>query len=145
MTAFLLDVNVLITLMWPAHEGHTDVQSWFRRRAEEGWATCPFTQAGFVRIMSNPAFSRDAVSAQEAVRVLEANVQHPSHQFWADEISFTQAVMRFGKRLEGHRQVTDAYLLGLAMHKKGRLVTLDRGVLTLLPAKSSEREFVEVL
>jgi toxin-antitoxin system PIN domain toxin len=145
MTAFLLDVNVLIALMWPAHEGHTEVQSWFRQKSGEGWATCPFTQAAFVRIISNPAFSRDAVTPQEAMKILGTNVKHTSHRFWADEISFVQAAAPFAQRLEGHQQVTDAYLLGLAMHKRGRLATMDRGILALLPNKSPERDLVTVL
>jgi toxin-antitoxin system PIN domain toxin len=145
MTAFLLDVNVLIALMWPAHEGHTEVQRWFGQKSGEGWATCPFTQAAFVRIISNPAFSRDAVTPQEAMQILGSNVKHTSHRFWADEISFVQATMPFAKRLEGHQQVTDAYLLGLAMHKRGRLATMDRGVLALLPNKSPERDLVAIL
>lgn len=145
MTVFLLDVNVLIALMWPAHEGHAEVQRWFRQKSEEGWATCPFTQAAFVRITTNPTFSRDAVTPQEAVKILDANVKHPSHQFWADEISFVQAVGPFAKQLEGHQQVTDTYLLGLAMHKRGRLATMDRGILALLPNKSLERDLVALL
>jgi toxin-antitoxin system PIN domain toxin len=145
MTAFLLDVNVLIALMWPAHEGHTEVQSWFRQNSGEGWATCPFTQAAFVRITSNPAFSRDAVTPQEAMKILDANVKHTSHRFWADEIGFVQAALPFAKRLEGHQQVTDAYLLGLAIHKRGRLATMDRGILALLPNNRPERELVTVL
>lgn len=145
MTAFLLDVNVLIALMWPAHEGHTQAQDWFSRKSGEGWATCPFTQTAFVRIITNPAFSRDAVTPQEAVKLLGANLNHPSHRFWADEISFVQATQPFARRLAGHQQVTDAYLLGLAMHKKGKLATMDQAVLALLPEKSSASDFVEVI
>lgn len=145
MTAFLLDVNVLIALMWPAHEGHSQSQEWFGRKSRDGWATCPFTQAAFVRIISNPAFSRDAVTPQEAMKILAANLNHPAHQFWAGEISFAQAAQRFGERITGHQQVTDAYLLGLAIHKKGKLATMDRAVLALLPEKSRERDLIELI
>jgi len=145
VTAFLFDVNVLIALMWPAHEGHAQVQQWFSRNAREGWATCPFTQAAFVRIVSNPAFSPDAVTPQEAVKVLSANLKHPFHRFWMDEIDFAQAAARFAERLIGHQQVSDAYLLGLAIHKKGRLATLDRSVLSLLPQSTMQRDLVTVL
>ena len=142
MTAVLLDVNVLIALLWPAHEGHHRAQSWFGQNAAAGWATCPFTQAAFVRIVSNPAFSRDAVAPKEAVNLLAANVRHKSHQFWADEIDFVTAVWPFVGRLRGHQQVTDAYLLGLAMHKQGKFVTMDRAVRTLLPDKGAEDDFL---
>ena len=145
MTAFLLDVNVLIALMWPAHEGHTQAQDWFSRESRAGWATCPFTQAAFVRIITNPAFSRDAVTPQEALKLLDANLNHPSHRFWPDEIGFVAATQTFVRRLTGHQQVTDAYLLGLAMHKRGKLATMDRAVLSFLPEKSSAAEFVDII
>jgi uncharacterized protein len=145
MTAFLLDVNVLIALMWPAHEAHTQAQVWFSRKSRAGWATCPFTQAAFVRIITNPAFSRDAVTPQEAVKLLGVNLNHPAHRFWADELSFVQATQPFDRRLAGHQQVTDAYLLGLARHKHGKLATMDRAVLALILEKSSAGDFVELI
>jgi toxin-antitoxin system PIN domain toxin len=145
MTAVLLDVNVLVALLWPAHEGHQRAQSWFAQNAGAGWATCPFTQAAFVRIVSNPAFSRDAVTPKEAVNLLAANVRHKSHQFWADEIDFVAAVWPIVGRLGGHQQVADAYLLGLARHKKGKLGTMDRTAAELLPDKSMEGGLILVI
>ncbi len=145
MTVFLLDVNVLIGLSWPTHESHEHVLRWFARNAVRGWATCPFTQAAFVRISSNPAFSPHAVSPQEALRLLNTNLKHPGHRFWRDEIDLGQAVRRFQERLVGHRQVTDAYLLGLALFKKGRLATLDESVMTLLPEGSPDRGSIEII
>jgi len=145
MTTALLDVNVLIALLWPAHESHQHAQSWFGRNASAGWATCPFTQAAFVRIVCNPAFSRDAVTPMEAVNLLAANVRHKAHQFWADEIDFVTAVWPLAARLNGHQQVTDAYLLGLAKHKKGKLATMDRTVTELLPDKGMEANCVVVI
>ena len=132
MTAFLLDVNVLIALLWPPHEDHGRAQRWFAQNAEQGWATCAMTQAGFVRIVSNPAFSRRPVSPRDALEVLQGSLQHRAHRFWTEDIGIADAVSEFGRRLIGHRQVTDAYLLGLAIHKKGRLVTLDGGLGSLL-------------
>jgi uncharacterized protein len=145
MTAFLLDVNVLIALMWPAHEHHTQAQDWFSRNSRQGWATCPLTEAAFVRIIANPAFSRDAVTPPEAVKLLAANLNHPSHHFWPDEISFVAAIQPLARRLVGHQQVTDAYLLGLAMYKQGKLAPMDRAVLALLPEKHSGGDFVEII
>jgi len=145
MTAVLLDVNVLIALLWPAHEGHQRAQNWFAHNAAAGWATCPFTQAGFVRIVSNPAFSRDAVTPKEAVNLLAANVRHKSHQFWADEIDIVSAIWPLLGRVSGHQQVTDAYLLGLARHKRGKLATMDRAVAELLADKSMEGNLVVVI
>jgi uncharacterized protein len=145
MTAFLLDANVLIALVWPSHEAHSRVQQWFARNSKQGWATCPITQAVFVRILSNPAFSPDAVTPQEALNVLNANLQHPGHQFWRDEIGLQEAVKRFEGRLVGHLQVTDAYLLGLVLHKNGRLATLDKAVGALLAENSPEKARIETI
>jgi len=143
--AFLLDVNVLLAMAWPAHRSHEKVQEWLARHAQGGWATCPLTQAAFVRLYSNPAFSTDALSPAKALSVLESNIAHASHQFWADDISMAQAIKNVSGRLKGHQQVTDAYLLGLAIHKNGTLVTLDRGVLDLLSEKNRAHEFVELI
>ena len=145
MTASLLDVNLLIALMWPAHEDHNRAQQWFKDNAHHGWATCPFTQAAFVRIASNPAFSPDAVSPTEAAAVLASNLKHPHHQFWPDEITFTQAIEPFSDRLAGHQQVTDAYLLGLAMHRKGKLATMDQAVAALLTSQSQKDNFLTLI
>jgi hypothetical protein len=139
VSAFLLDVNVLVALLWPAHEDHGRVQEWFGGHERYGWATCPLTQAAFIRIVSNPAFSSDAVRPQEASDLLSANLTHSSHQFWADAISFADAVQPFRMKLLGHRQVTDAYLLGLVLHRQARLATLDKAILSLLPDKNLVR------
>jgi uncharacterized protein len=128
VAVFLLDANVLIALAWPEHEFHEKVGRWFVRHSRAGWATCPFTQAAFVRVLSNAAFSADALTPENALRVLESNLVLPSHHFWADSISVPEAVRSVGSRLTGHRQITDAYLVGLAIHHKGRLATLDKGI-----------------
>jgi toxin-antitoxin system PIN domain toxin len=142
---FLLDVNVLIAMAWPTHRAHEKVLEWLARHAREGWATCPMTETGFVRILSNPAFSPNALSPAHALALLQANLGHPAHRFWADELSANRAFERCNPRLAGHQQVTDAYLLGLAIYKKGKLATMDRAVLVLLPEKSREHDFVELI
>jgi toxin-antitoxin system PIN domain toxin len=145
VTAFLFEVNMLIALMWPAHEDHDRAQQWFAHNAHHGWATCPFTQAAFVRIVSNPAFSPDAVSPVEAAGLLASNLKHPNHHFWDDEITLSQAIGQFSNRLAGHQQVTDAYLLGLTIHKEGRLATMDRTVTQLLAPRSREDDFLRII
>jgi len=76
-------------------------------------------------------------------------VEHQSEAsrapLWGDEIDLGQAVRRFQERLVGRRQVTDAYLLGLALFKKGRLATLDESVMTLLPEGSPDRGSIEII
>jgi uncharacterized protein len=142
---FLLDVNVLVAMAWPTHRAHGKVQEWLATHAREGWATCPLTQTAFVRILSNPAFSPNALTPSDAAILLGANLGHPAHRFWTDDISFVQALEPFVPRLTGHQQVTDAYLLGLAIHKKGKLVTMDHAIRTLLPDKSPESASLVVL
>lgn len=129
----LLDVNALIALLWPASEFHLLVRTWFRDHGSGGWATCPMTQSGFVRLLSNPALSPDALSVADALNLLHLNLAHPGHVFWPDELDLLSAVARSNARLQGHRQITDAYLLGLAMHRKGQIATLDRSLSSLLP------------
>ena len=128
MNAYLLDLNVLLALSWPDHQFHDRVQRWFRRYGAKAWATCPMVQAGFVRILSNPSFSRRAVSPQEAVAALAINLQHPGHQFWPDDLSLVVGLGKLEYQIVGHNQVTDAYLLALAIHHRGKLATLDQGI-----------------
>jgi toxin-antitoxin system PIN domain toxin len=141
----LLDVNVLVAMAWPTHQEHAKVLSWLKEHAREGWATCPLTQIAFVRLLSNPQFSPDALTPQESLALLEANLAHPAHLFWGDLIGLAEALRSFEGKLQGHRQVTDAYLLGLAIHHKGRLVTLDRGIVSLPPAKSPLRQRIVLI
>ena len=141
----LLDVNVLIALLWPPHEAHARAQRWFAQNARQGWATCAMTQAGFVRIVSNPIFSRRAVSPRDALEVLSGSLQHPAHHFWTEDIGVTDALAHFGRRLLGHQQITDAYLLGLAIQKKGRLATLDASLSSLLSEQSAARSRLVLL
>ncbi len=144
MNTFLLDVNVLIALAWPDHSAHRVVQRWFARTGSPSWATCPFTEAAFVRILSNPSFSERAVTPGEALDALRISIRRTGHHFWTDDISFEEAVRTFQARITGHQQVTDAYLLGLVLQRKGRLATLDRAMLALL-SDHPQRDIVEVI
>jgi toxin-antitoxin system PIN domain toxin len=132
VSGFLLDANVLIALAWPAHTAHDRAQRWFAKNAHHGWATCPLTELAFVRVISNPAFSQDALTPREALGLLGANVKHPSHRFWPDALPVPDAIKDVQQKLIGHQQLTDAYLLGLAAHHKARLATLDTRVGSLL-------------
>lgn len=131
MPVYLLDANVLIALAWPEHEFHKRALGWFGRKCRNGWATCPITQSAFVRILSNPAFSAKALSPQNAIAALEVNLQLPGHQFWPADISLSEVFQRIDRRIVGHRQITDAYLLALAVHHRGQLATMDQSIRTL--------------
>jgi len=143
LSVYLLDVNVLIAMAWPRHKNHGAVQAWLSAESKRGWATCPFTQAGFVRIISNPAFSRDALAPEQALSLLAANLQHPAHEFWPAALTVNQALAKVAK-VVGHQQITDAYLFGLAIHNKGILATLDRAADSLVPANMG-RSRIEVI
>jgi uncharacterized protein len=129
--AALLDINILTALLWPTHEYHETAHRWLGARADAPWATCSLTQLGFVRIVSNPAFSRDALSPVEALALLGENLAHPAHEFWTESLQVPPAVQAMEDRLQGHKQLTDAYLLALARRRKGVLATFDRGLRTL--------------
>ena len=131
MKTALLDINILTALLWPTHEHHEIAHRWFGGRADAPWATSSLTQLGFVRIVSNPAFSRDALSPVEALALLGENLAHPAHEFWTDSLHVPTAVKGMEARLQGYKQLTDAYLLALAHRRKGVLATFDRGLRTL--------------
>ena len=145
MKGYLLDTNVLIALLWPSHARHELAVKWFARHRAKGWATCPLTEAGFVRIVSNAAFSRDAVTPREAAGVLAANTVAKDHAFWPDEVPFAEAIAFAGARLVGHQQVTDAYLLGLALRRGGMLATMDERIAALTEPRSAERKALEII
>jgi uncharacterized protein len=145
MSTYLLDVNAMIALFWPSHIHHGDAHRWFAKRSKGSWASCSFTQAGFVRIVSNPAFSRDAATPVEALRLLVANLRHSQHRFLADDVGFAALVEPLAGQLVGHRQVTDMYLLGLALRHGAKLATLDKGVTAMLPSDKTLQGAVELI
>lgn len=145
MTVHLLDINVLIALAWPQHVHHGEAHAWFNKVGREAWSTCPITQLGFIRISSNAKIIRDAVSPRDALGVLEQIIALPGHRFWPDEVAPTQAATLSSLALVGHRQVTDAYLLSLARHHKGKLATFDGGVSELIPLIKDRRRYVVVI
>lgn len=131
MKTALLDLNILTALLWPAHEHHDAAHRWFGARRSGRWATCPLTQLGFVRIVSNPAFSRDALSPGHASALLSENLARTKHEFWPDSLSVSTAVKVIENELQGYRQLTDAYLLALAHKRGGVLATFDTGIRAL--------------
>jgi len=135
---YLLDVNVLVSLSWPDHVAHAVVRRWFVKNSGKGWATCPLVQAGFVRITSNPLFSSRFVSVQEATDGLRASLASEDHQFWPDSISLPEAMEVLTMPISGHRQITDAYLVALAIEHRGKLATLDRRIALFAPPGSVE-------
>jgi toxin-antitoxin system PIN domain toxin len=124
----LLDVNVLVALFDPDHVHHEVAHDWFARHREHGWATCPLTENGFVRIVSNPAYGFEGLRADAALTLLKTFLGTGGHAFWRDALSLTDERLFDLTLATGHRQVTDIYLLGLATAREGCLVTFDRSI-----------------
>lgn len=129
----LLDVNLLVALAWPSHVHHGVAHRWFRRIHEDGWATCPLTESGFVRVSCNRLVLPEPASPRDAVLLLRQLIELPGHAFWSDDVSIARSQAFALDHLTGHRQVTDAHLLTLAAQHGGRLATLDRGIEALVP------------
>lgn len=129
-------MNVLVSLAWPNHVHHARAIRWFEAIRREGWATCPATEAGFVRVSSNSRVIPDARPPAEVLALLRAMVQMPGHRFWSDDVSPAEDSAGVFARVVGHRQVTDAWLVTLARRREGRLATFDRGISELVGAEA---------
>lgn len=121
----LLDVNALVALAWDSHVHHAAMRSWFDANAERGWATCPVTESGFVRVSSNPKVLPSPIGVGAARQVLAVLRAVDGHRFVADDVSLADADV---PAFHGHRQVTDVHLLTLARRHGLRLVTFDAGL-----------------
>jgi toxin-antitoxin system PIN domain toxin len=127
--AFLLDVNVLIALFDPDHVHHETAHDWFADHQEQGWATCPTTENGFVRVLANAAYGAGLSRPSELTGRLDRLRRASSgHRFWPDEVSLCDTTLFKPIFIRGYRQVTDVYLLGLAVKMGGRLATFDRTI-----------------
>ncbi len=129
----LPDVNVLVALAWPNHVHHERARAWFEDSHRRGWATCPVTESGFVRVSSNRRVMPEARRPGEAILLLREMTALPGHVFWSDDTSIARSPWIAAERLVGHGQVTDAHLAALSLRRKGRLVTFDRGIADVLP------------
>ncbi len=123
----LLDVNVLIALLDADHAHHAIASDWLLAHLKQGWASCPITQNGCVRILSQPGYPSPLPTVQVLQR-LSAAAATPHHVFWPDSVSLLDAQCFDATRLLGPKQLTDAYLLALAVKNKGRFVTFDRAL-----------------
>lgn len=123
----LFDVNALLALFDDGHIFHDRSRDWWASSVAGGWATCPITQNGFVRILSQPGYTSPRAFAG-AVAALKLGIDQPGHEFWPDDISITDASVFDHGRILGPNQITDVYLLALAVKNGGRLVTFDAGV-----------------
>jgi uncharacterized protein len=123
---FLLDVNVLIALIDPAHVGHDAAHRWFEAEGRQAWATCPLTENGVIRIVGHPKYPNTPGSPAAVAAIVTQLRTLPGHVFWPDDISLVGAADVDPTQILTAGQVTDTYLLALALAHGGRLATFDR-------------------
>ncbi len=120
-------MNVLIALLDADHISHARAMGWFASEGANGWASCPITQNGCIRIMSSPTYP-NALPVRSVIQRLAAAARAEQHAFWPDDVSLLDVRIADPMRLHGPRQLTDAYLLALAVRRRGRFVTFDASV-----------------
>ncbi len=140
----LLDVNVLLALHDPHHVHHGLAADWLDANAAPGWATCPITQNGCLRILSQPDYPNPR-PIHLLLDALGQSFTSPQHQFWPDDISVMDGQRFRRDRVQGHRQLTDVYLLALAVRQQGRLVTLDARIAMSVVVGAEARHLVTLL
>ena len=126
LTIYLLDVNLLLALSDPMHIHHEVAHRWFADRGQQSWATCPLTENGFVRVASHPNYPNRPGEVPAVFAILRQLCEAPGHQFWTEDISILDILEP--TVIITHAQLTDIYLAGLAVHKNGKLATLDRSI-----------------
>ena len=139
----LLDVNVLIALFDADHSLHAQAMEWFGQNAKSGWASCPLTQNGCIRVMSHPGYP-NSVPVKVMGERLRAAVAHAHHEFWADDVSALDEALIDMRRVHGAKQLTDVYLLALAVSHGGRFVTFDRSLPSSAVLKAQKKNRVVI-
>lgn len=138
-TRHLLDVNLAIAITQEGHVHHRLAQRWFNT-PNLHWSLCAFSEAGYFRLTTKPGIG--TFSLPEAEQVLAALIAHPRYSPWPIVDSWTTVVEPFRERVHGHQQITDAYLLGLAIKENGILVTLDKALKYMAGPKYSKHLLV---
>ena len=137
----LFDVNVLIALFQPDHVHHQRVHDWWADNQHQGWASCPLTENGFVRILSQPKYPLPQ-TVQSAIKLLRSAMKETNHSFWPDDLSLCDGRAFTIEAFTHHAQVTDSYLLALGIKNNGRLVSLDRDIKVTTAKGFGERSLI---
>lgn len=125
---YLLDLNALISLADPDARHYEAMLRWFETTGKHDWGVCPLTEAGFIRVTTNPRYTLASRTVAQATAVLREFSAHPGYRYWPVRHSWAELTARFSGRILGHQQITDAYLLGMAIQENGILVTFDRAI-----------------
>ena len=137
-TVHLLDVNLLLALCDPRHVHHEAAHRWFGSTGQHGWATCPITENGLVRIASQPRYPNSPGTPSVVFAMLKKFCQRPDHHFWPDEITLLDRKVLNSQVALSPNQITDVYLLALAVRNRGKLATFDRTIPALAVAGGQE-------
>lgn len=127
---YLLDVNVLIALVDPAHVQHDQAHEWFARVGRKRFATCPLTENGLVRIVGHPKYPNSPGPPSAVLQALAAIRGLRGHEFWPADVSIADKAFFAPELLSSHSRVTDSYLLALAHAHGGQLATMDHKLAT---------------
>jgi toxin-antitoxin system PIN domain toxin len=138
-TKHLLDVNVLVALFDPGHVDHRVVARWFSSPGLQ-WGLCAFSEAGFLRVSTNSAAGNRTL--EQAADVLRSFSNDPFYRYWPIKAGWNSLAEPFQDRVYGHQQVTDAYLLGLAILENGVLVTLDKAIRSMAGPRNAKHLLV---
>ncbi len=125
---YLLDVNILLALFDPHHIAHDIVHAWMESIEDFKWSSCPITENGFVRIVSNAKYTNIKSTTNEAITRLTEFMNSSNHSFWGDSVSITDPKVFSFKKQSGSKRLTDIYLIALAHQHKGKLATLDKRI-----------------
>jgi uncharacterized protein len=139
----LFDISILLALLDQDHIHHERARSWWARQRHHGWASCPLSQNGFVRIISQKTYARSKPIG-EAFAMMQRATTRPDHQFWPDDLSLLDTTLIDHSRALSPRHLTDVYLLALAVKHGGRLVTLDTGI-ALSAARGAKKQQLVVV
>jgi toxin-antitoxin system PIN domain toxin len=140
----LLDINLLVALFDPDHIHHNIAHDWLADHRSGGWATCPVTENGLIRVLANPAYGSSIQRPEQLTIRLRTFCASGQHSFWPDAVSLTDERIFNTAFIRGHRQVTDVYLLGLALKMRGRLATFDRTI-PLASVRGASRDTLHVV
>jgi toxin-antitoxin system PIN domain toxin len=130
VTLYLLDVNVLIALIDPAHVQHDRAHDWFAAKGKKAWATCPLTENGVLRIVGQPRYPSSPGTPAAVAELMAVLLALGGHEFWPDDVTLFDPQLVDSTRLLDSGQVTDTYLLALARAHGAQLATFDRHLVT---------------
>ncbi len=139
----LFDVDVLIALFQPDHVHHQRAHLWWEANQHLGWASCPITENGFVRILSQPKYPMPQ-TVSTAIKLLSMAKEATNHEFWPDSVSLLNPTRFNADAFTGHSQITGSYFLALLIKNNGRLVTLDQDIKTSTVV-NFEKQFLHVI